>query len=97
MLIVVANYLPNAVRGRMKLWFLEPKPNVFVSGIKYSVANTVIDYLVEHCPLESGIVIFQSIKKPPGYVIRSIGMPLKSVTEINGLQLIIEKKHNSHI
>ena len=31
MLVVVANDLPPAVRGRMKLWFVEPRPNVFVS------------------------------------------------------------------
>ena len=45
MLIVIANDLPPAVRGRMKLWFVEPKANVFVSGIKDQVATKVIDYL----------------------------------------------------
>ncbi|HGI9305380.1 TPA: type I-E CRISPR-associated endoribonuclease Cas2, partial [Klebsiella pneumoniae] len=25
----------------MKLWFVEPRPNVFVSGVKDSVAQTV--------------------------------------------------------
>ena len=45
MLVVVANDLPPAVRGRMKLWFVEPRANVFVSGINDSVATTVVDYL----------------------------------------------------
>ncbi|PCR01328.1 type I-E CRISPR-associated endoribonuclease Cas2, partial [Klebsiella pneumoniae] len=27
----------------MKLWFVEPRPNVFVSGVKDSVAQTVVD------------------------------------------------------
>ena len=49
MLVVIANNLPPAVRGRMKLWFVEPRANVFDSGIKDSVAKSVIDYLFENC------------------------------------------------
>jgi len=90
MLVVVANDLPPAVRGRMKLWFVEPKPNVFVSGVKDSVATTVIDYLYKHCPAESGILIFSSITKAPGYEFRSIGPTKKEMTTISGLQLVIE-------
>ena len=90
MLVVIANDLPPAVRGRMKLWFTEPKPNVFVSGVNDSVATTVIDYLYKHCPQESGIILFRSLRKPPGYEIRSIGPTRKSLTEISGLQLVVE-------
>ena len=39
MLVFIANDLPPAVRGRMKLWFVEPRPNVFVSSVKDSVAK----------------------------------------------------------
>ena len=90
MLVVVANDLPPAVRGRMKLWFIEPKPNVFVSGIKDSVAVTVIDYLYKHCPSDSGIVIFRSLSGPPGYEVRSIGPTKRDLTTISGLQLVVE-------
>lgn len=95
MLIVIANDLPPAVRGRMKLWFVEPKPNVFVSGLKNSVANDVVDYLFKHCPLSSGVLIFKSLTKPPGYEIRTIGSPTKTMTELSGLQLVIEKPGNN--
>lgn len=90
MLVVIANDLPPAVRGRMKLWFIEPRANVFVSGIKDSVASTVIDYLYKYCPPESGVVIFRSLPKAPGYEIRTIGPTRKEMTEISGLQLVIE-------
>lgn len=90
MLVVIANDLPPAVRGRMKLWFVEPRANIFVSGVKDSVAKTVVEYLYQHCPAESGIIIFRSIPKPPGYEIRSIGPTRKGMIEISGLQLIIE-------
>lgn len=91
MLIILANELPPAVRGRMKLWFIEPKPNVFVSGLKDSVATEVIDYLYKHCSPSASIITFKSTSKPPGYEIRTIGIPPKRIIELSGLQLIIEK------
>ncbi|OPX56957.1 CRISPR-associated protein Cas2 [Oceanospirillum multiglobuliferum] len=90
MLIVLANDLPPAVRGRMKLWFVEPRPNVFVSGVKDSVAQTVVDYLMKHCSVDSGLMLFRSIPQPPGYEIRYKGSVRKPITEISGLQLIVE-------
>ncbi|TKD34327.1 type I-E CRISPR-associated endoribonuclease Cas2e [Azotobacter chroococcum] len=74
----------------MKLWFVELRPNVFVSGIKDSVALMVVDYLYKYCPPESGLVIFRSLPHPPGYEIRTIGPPRKPMTTFSGLQLVIE-------
>ncbi|MGM0439657.1 MAG: type I-E CRISPR-associated endoribonuclease Cas2e [Chlamydiota bacterium] len=91
MLVVVANDLPPAVRGRMKLWFVEPRPNVFVSGIKDSVAETVINYLHKYCPPSSGVMVFKRIPEPPGFTIYSLGDTKRSLTSISGLQLVEEK------
>lgn len=91
MLVVIANDLPPAVRGRMKLWFVEPRPNVFVSGVKDSVGKAVVDYLYQHCPPESGLMVFRRINEVPGYEIRGFGDTRRSVIEISGLQLVQEK------
>jgi CRISPR-associated protein Cas2 len=91
MLVVITNDLPAAVRGRMKLWFVEPRPNVFVSGIKDFVAKKVVDYLYKHCPAESGLMVFRQIPEPPGYEIRGVGDPKRILTMIFGLQLVVEK------
>lgn len=92
MLVVIANDLPPAVRGRMKLWFIEPRPNVFVSGVKDVVAKKVVDYLYDHCPQESGLIIFRRISETPGYEIYGIGDTKRNFIEISGLQLVIEKQ-----
>jgi CRISPR-associated protein Cas2 len=76
----------------MKLWFIEPRPNVFVSGVKDSVADDVVNYLHKHCPADSGIVIFQRIKQTPGYKVRGIGDPRRELISISGFQLILEKQ-----
>lgn len=91
MVVVIANDLPPAVRGRMKLWFVEPRANVFVSGIKDSVADDVIEYLLKSCPPSSGLLVFQKIKKAPGYKIYSSGDPEKQIESISGYQLVVEK------
>lgn len=91
MFVVIADYLPPAVRGRMKLWFIELKPNVFVSGIKDFVAKKVVEYLYRHCPPQSGLLILMSSTTPPGYILQWLGQPKRYPTELSGLQLIIEK------
>ncbi|MDO8714013.1 MAG: type I-E CRISPR-associated endoribonuclease Cas2e [Polynucleobacter sp.] len=93
MLVVIANDLPPAVRGRMKLWFIEPKPNVFISGVKDNVAKKVVDYLYKYCPADSGLMIFRRISKTPGYDISGIGDTKRNLTEISGLQLVVEKQN----
>lgn len=47
MIVLIAQHLAPAVRGRLKLWFIEPKPNVFVSGIKDHQAEKVVEYLMQ--------------------------------------------------
>jgi len=91
MLVVVANNIPPAVRGRMKLWFIEPRPNIFVSGIKDSVSNTVVNYLFKYCPLSSGLIVFQKINQAPGYKIYTSGSKAFSLVDFSGLQLVLEK------
>ena len=91
MIVVIANYLPDAVRGKIKLWFVEPKPNVFVSGITDALADRVVDLLMDKCPPDSGMLIFKSIRQAPHFRIYALGQPAKHLTSISGLQMILEK------
>lgn len=91
MIVVIAHYLPDAVRGKMKLWFIEPTPNTFVSGVKDYLAKEIIDMLMSHCPATSGLIIFEDISSPPFYKIHTKGQPERPLINISGLQLVIEK------
>lgn len=95
MIVVVANSLPDAVRGKIKLWFVEPKPNVFVSGITDSLADRVVEMLMEKVPSSSGMMIFKSIREAPHFRIYIRGIPQKQPTAISGLQLLIESSIRS--
>ena len=91
MMVVIASELPPAVRGRMKLWFIEIKPNVFVSGVKESVAKQVVDYLYNSCSEESGLLIMESLRKAPYYKIIKKGFSLDYIGNINGLPLVFDR------
>lgn len=89
-IVIVANNLPDAVRGKIKLWFVEPRPNVFVSGIKDSLADRVIEMLMDKCPLSSGLLIFKTSKEAPFYRIYAKGETKKKITTITGMQMILD-------
>jgi CRISPR-associated protein Cas2 len=91
MVVVIANDLPPAVRGRMRLWFVEPRANIFVSGIKDAVADRVINYLFESCKTSSGLLVFQRVSAPPYYKIWGMGDTKRKISTIDGLQLIFER------
>ena len=91
MIVVVAESIPPAVRGRMKLWFVEPKPNVFVSGVKDSVAKEVVSYLYDNCPYSSNMIILEPINTAPFYKIQKKGSLNNKMGFISGLPLIFDK------
>ena len=45
MIVVIANDIPEAIRGKMKLFFIEVKPNVFISGVNDYVGTKIVNYL----------------------------------------------------
>lgn len=91
MIVVVANHIPDAVRGKMKLWFSEPRPNVFVSGVRNALADKVIELMMKYCPPSSGLLIFKSENQPPFYRIYAKGLPAKNLAALSGLQLLVDK------
>ncbi len=90
MLVVLANELPPAIRGRLKLWFIEPRPNVFISGINDAAASYVVEYLYKYCSSEAGLLLIRSLNRPPWFEVRTIGSPRKPIMDISGLQLVVE-------
>lgn len=87
MLIVFADKIPPAVRGKMKLWFIEPVPMVFVSSVKDNLAEEVAEKLFEACDDDATMTVISSSAKIPGYRIKQKNKG-KILTEITGLQLV---------
>ena len=90
MVVIVANDLPNAVRGKLKVWFLEIKPNVFVCALNNELSDRICEFVYEKCSDNAGLIIIKSKKTKPGYHIQTKGVPKRRLIEISGLQLISE-------
>jgi CRISPR-associated protein Cas2 len=93
MTVLVANDTPPAIRGHLKRWFIEPKPNVFVGTLNTRTHKKVLDFILRHTPAEFGLLIISSAPNCQGYEIRRIGPEGKSgrkEIKISGIPLIAE-------
>jgi CRISPR-associated protein Cas2 len=90
MTTIVADNTPAAVRGMLKRWFVEPRPNVFVGTVNKRVRQAVIDYVRRLAP-DLGMLIIASDNSSQGFSIESFGQTQRLPVTYCGLQLIAEQ------
>jgi CRISPR-associated protein Cas2 len=73
MTVIVANDTPDAIRGMLKRWFIEPKPNVFVGTLNTRTHGKVMDYISRNSPKEFGMLIISSQPNCQGYTVERVG------------------------
>jgi len=73
MTVIVANDTPAAIRGTMKRWFIEPRPNVFVGTLNQRTHRKVIEYVLRNAPDDFGMLVISSAPNCQGYVIERHG------------------------
>ena len=93
MTTLVANDTPPALRGMLKRWFIEPKPNVFVGTLNPRTHRKVMDYILRNAPKDFGVVIITAAPNCQGYTLERIG-PCgclgRDPVEISGIPLVAE-------
>ena len=87
MTVIIANNTPNAVRGLLKRWFIEPRPNVFVGSVNRKVRTRIVDYVRRHAP-KLGMLVIADASNVQGFAMQSLGDPKYRMKTITGLQLI---------
>jgi CRISPR-associated endoribonuclease Cas2, subtype I-E/ECOLI len=92
MLVIIANHLPDAVRGVLKVWCLEPKPHVFVTDINQRSEEKIVRFLQPYFKDKTGLVIIASDKTTlQGFTITQMASPERKSIRLSGLQFIEEK------
>jgi CRISPR-associated protein Cas2 len=92
MLVIIANHLPPAVRGLLKVWCLEPKPNVFVTDLDSRSESHIHKFLRPYFKTSTGLLVISSDKKSlQGFTIAQEAKPERRMVIKSGLQLIEEK------
>ncbi len=90
MTVIVANNTPPAIRGLLKRWFVEPKPNVFVGTVNRRTRDKTIEYIRRNAP-ELGLLIIASDNSSQGFFIKTYGKTDRTTVKKNGLFLVAEK------
>jgi len=92
MLVIIANNLVPSVRGLLKVWCLEPKPNVFVTDLDEKTEERIIKFLSPYFKQNTGLLIINSNKKSlQGFTMMSVAHPNRKLKQISGLQFVSEK------
>ncbi len=93
MTVIVANDTPDAIRGMLKRWFIEPRPNVFVGTLNQRTHAKVMGYILRNSPSDFGMLIVSSQPNCQGYQIERVGpcgcMGRKPVV-LSGIPLVAE-------
>ncbi len=90
MTVIVANDTPPAIRGMLKRWFVEPKPNVFVGTLNRRTRAKVVDYVTRNAK-EMSLLIIHSDPNCQGFRIERHGAPDRRDCEMSGLWLVAEQ------
>jgi len=98
MTVLVANDVPPSIRGHLKRWFVEPRPNVFVGTLNKRTHDNVIRYIQRNAPLSFGFICISSSPNCQGYTIERFGHYGVSgwdAVEFSGIQLVAPPNENN--
>ena len=90
MTVIVANDTPPAIRGILKRWFVEPKPNVFVGTGNRRTRDKVLEYVKRNAD-EMSLLILTSDTNCQGFRIERWGDPDRRDVNMSGLWLVAEQ------
>ena len=94
MTVIVASDTPDSIRGMLKRWFIEPRPNVFVGTLNRRTHEKTIEYIKRNAG-EIGLLIVSSYPNCQRYKIESCGPTDRKGVEVTGLWLVAEKWEES--
>ena len=90
MTVIVANDTPPAIRGLLKRWFIEPKPNVFVGTVNRRTREKTIEYIVRNGP-GLGLLVIATDASSQGFAVSVFGETDRVPVRVSGHHLIAEK------
>lgn len=90
MTVIIANNTPPAIRGMLKRWFIEPKPNVFVGSVNKRTREKTLEYIRRNAP-GLGLLVIGSEANSQGFMIENFGETDRRCVKQTGHFLIAEK------
>ena len=91
MTVIIANDTPPAIRGLLKRWFIEPKPNVFVGTVNKRTREKTLEFIRRNAPPSLGLLVIATENNSQGFSVQTWGDTDRVPVEFNGVCLIAEK------
>ena len=89
MTVIVANDTPPAIRGLLKRWFVEPRPNVFVGSVNARTRAKTLEYIRRNAP-GLGLLVIGTDRSSQGFSIECYGDTPRRPVRLSGLQVLAE-------
>ena len=89
MTVIVANDTPPPIRGLLKRWFVEPRPNVFVGSVNPRTRAKTLEYIRRNAP-GLGMLVIGTERSSQGFSIECFGDTPRIPVRLSGLQLLAE-------
>lgn len=89
MIVIVGHDLPDRIRGMLKRWFIEPRPNVFVGTLNRRTHEKTIEYIKRNAG-DVGLLIISSFPNCQGFKVETTGPTDRKGVEVAGLWMIAE-------
>jgi len=90
MTVIVAHDTPDAIRGMLKRWFIEPRPNVFVGTLNRRTHEKTVEYIKRNAG-DVGLLIVSAYPNCQGYKIETTGPTDRKGIEVSGLWMVAEQ------
>ena len=95
MTVIIAEQTPPKVRGLLKRWFIEPKPNVFVGTVNRRTRDKVLEYILKHDGDQVGMLVISDDNSSQGFSVISCRETTRTWVKKSGHFLIAEKWEDS--
>ena len=89
MTVIIANDTPPAIRGLLKRWFIEPRPNVFVGSVNSRTCDKTLDYIRRNAP-GLGMLVIAAERSSQGFSVECFGDTPRRPVRLSGLQVLAE-------
>ncbi len=89
MTVILTNETPPAIRGMLKRWFIEPRPNVFVGSVNTRTRSKTLEYIRRNAP-GLGMLVIGTERTSQGFSIECFGDTPRRQVRLSGLQLLAE-------
>ena len=89
MTVIFAEDVSPAVRGMLKRWFVEPRPNVFVGSVNVRTRDKTLAYIRRNAP-GLQLLIVNDAENSQGFEMLSYGYPSRRPEVKCGLTLVAE-------